>query len=334
MYTDDPGPQQRLTETMTVEDTLRIWRKLSGNPNATKLPTAEEAARMVHDKKGYSFTPYKDGHVLLALDEPASISEGLGKIGETAASLPDANCNVETTEVVLASRGQTADGGFVNPTTGYHNNDDNQLRTGESHMWMTSNTGKLIDGTPAGGGLSQGEGQGFDPNMNPGKDLLHRLGKGAAGLALLSLAIEGGVLARRHGPRIIENRQKGRAAAAAGGLLLDPEKAQSTEIEQLHDQLSIIQWMHNAPAGSVLDESQLPAHFAHARQRALAERYNALPVMSAKQMRQRISQLEQSGHLALSGTTKRALVALSRRHKQAQAVLRAEIAAQTEQAAV
>jgi hypothetical protein len=218
------------------------------------------------------------------------------------------------------------DGGFVNPAVGYHNDGDNQLLTGEAHMWLVGNKGEVVDGTPGGGApADNGDSHGFDPNMNPVDEVLDAVKKGAGGLALLGLLVGMGTAGRRYGPVALDKYNTRLNAVATGKLHPDPEKDQA-EIDRLHDIVSIAQWMQYAPDGATLDESDMPAYFDRARSQDLDSRYGALPLVSAKQMRKQIAELEASGRLVLSDATKQAMVGFARRHKRAQAARRAELA--------
>lgn len=322
-YDQQDGP---LNQIVTSEQALDIWRTLSGNPNATKLPTADEAVAAVQNGKTYSFTPYADGHVQLTLDRPKNDGEGLATIAKTEAALPSANCNMTTTVGLIASRGQLADGGFVNPAVGYHNDGDNQLLTGEAHMWLVGNKGQTIDGTPGGGAPdTNGKGEGFDPNMNPVDEVMDNLKKGVGGLVLAGLLVGLARGGRRYGPAAV-NKYNAHLDAVATGKLHPGEDADQAETDRLHDIVSIIQWMNFAPEGAKLNENKMPGYFESARSQQLARRYAALPTVTAKQMRNQIAELEQTGRLTISEETKRAMISFARRHKRAQAARRAELA--------
>jgi hypothetical protein len=344
------------TEGMSDEEALRVWRALSGDPKATELPTAEEAAEFVEGTKGYSRTPYQDNHIPLSEDEPSSDSEGFATIGVVAAENPDADCNGTATISVLASRGVTEDGGFVNPTTGYKEDGDGILKTGEAHMWLTSDKipgkgakGNIIDGTPQDNSPEPpGEAQGFDPNMNPTEDMLRTIRRSAEGILALSLFAFGARAGARRVPRMVEGTRE-RLANSAGaklhpGPIIEPkltaegipeeltpeQKAHNARIEaeerRLHDLVSILQWMQHAPEGAQLDDKALPRYFSGSYANNLANRYNALPPdMDAKRVRTLMRILEKDGDLQLSDDTKRSLTSFARSHVRHQTHRREQI---------
>lgn len=328
----------------STADALQVWRQLTGNPHATKLPTAEEAASYIEWHRKYSFTPYADNHVPLSLDHPANANQGLAVIGTTATSMTSADCNIAMLMDVLSSQGRTADGGYVNSTTGYHNQSgDTVLRTGDAHAWLTSNTDKIIDATPIGSSPpATAGGEAFNPDANPGDVLVHDLKLALRALLASGLFAVAGYVAKRQAPHAkaeIAEIRASRAAAAAKKLLPipDPESEGADDAAQeeqqndklnplrrVHRAISILEWMgYGAEGGGKLVESQLPAHFQTAESRSLVDRYHGLPPTSKRKTRQRIAGLEGNGSLQLSRSTRKHVIALAGRHKRAQLMLKA-----------
>lgn len=114
----------------------------SNQETATKLGK-DPAATIA--KKTYSLTPLSDEGMSA---DPRDYNS-LDDYGSHLADLESANCNVATTELMIATKGRDQYGYNLNPAIGFRNDGDNSLKVSEAHMWAVNSKGGVIDATPS-----------------------------------------------------------------------------------------------------------------------------------------------------------------------------------------
>jgi len=122
-------------------------RKALGSPT-----TDQEIINRIRSKT-YSLTPFKDQGADNRLEwrEGQLQAQGIHSIdeyGKRLGELASANCNVATTQLLIATGGEI-NGQEINPAVGFFNNGDNTLKSGEAHMWAVNERGDIIDTTPS-----------------------------------------------------------------------------------------------------------------------------------------------------------------------------------------
>ncbi len=135
--------------TLPTQDVAKIRQEIGVPTNAT----ASQVAAAIANTRSYSYTPYADAkpQKLIAADDSLAIGPILGAIGENAAEMDSADCNVANFTEVLATKGVGGDDNFLNLADGFHNDGDKVLSQSESHQFVVGKNAQIIDATPTSG---------------------------------------------------------------------------------------------------------------------------------------------------------------------------------------
>ncbi|MDB5185347.1 MAG: hypothetical protein JWN38_1155 [Candidatus Saccharibacteria bacterium] len=236
-----------ITAAMTESDRLHVLQALPGHHTDTDT-TPGHIVAAVRTAHHYSYTPYVDEQKAGTFI-PIKDTNSLVAIGETAAQLSGANCNVASMQSFLMTGGVDAQQQPIDPVIGFKNDNDATLRSDEAHMWLTNSTGNYGDPTPGG----QPAGKDESHLYIPWKEIL------GGGVGLIALA-------------------------GAAGTVLIRRQNNANVIKALHEQASLLEYVHYAAPDSVITAEQAKALGATKAGRPLSSRYPALPKSSPTQL--------------------------------------------------
>lgn len=141
----------KLTDVLKEKDVAELAKSLQ----LPKSPTLAQVAEAIRDSHTYSYTPYRDAGTSEGSVNPENLALGevLVTVSEYANKHTSIHCSASAMIAAVTSRGQEVDGSetnFVNGVVGFRNNNDNKLVAHESHVFLTTDDGKVIDATPEG----------------------------------------------------------------------------------------------------------------------------------------------------------------------------------------
>jgi hypothetical protein len=145
------GNRHPLNRVLSLQQASSVWASLRNHPD-TPLPRSitatADAVRQAHQ---YNFNLVQAGGIKNNLTGGGDIDPSVVLTGIAKAYAKDkyGNCNTATLQELILTRGQDGNG-YLNPTVGfYHNQDEgDSLTPAQSHMWLTTNQGAIIDATP------------------------------------------------------------------------------------------------------------------------------------------------------------------------------------------
>lgn len=285
---------QPLTALLTPQDVaaMRQTLGLSDGQNA------EAVGGAIASTRAYSFTPYGDSRgagdvsVFKNPTAPLPTREILRLVGEYAAHMDKANCNVAELIEILSTRGVDGER-FLNAINGFHEDGDGVLSQAESHAWVVASDGKFIDATPGGGVIPPAEPYKESPKHGS-DDSLGEIVRTTVALAALGMGTYTGY---RFGPGTLAGIRRRRRESAAEWFNDDTVDGDVRLLGHL---------LYSRP-GTHIDDSDLPASVTQGPARDGAARLRAVPGIGSRAIGELVAERRADGVLKLSAESERRL---------------------------
>lgn len=148
----DTPPQNTVTDVeyghtelhkMSDDDLHAVAKLLREKLGLSDTATQEQIVQKIKQKY-YSFTPLNDAGEVPHTNS-SSPKEILEAVSTVLAQLKSENCNTASLLTLLASDASTS-GLYMQ--SGYYNNGDDKLVSGEAHAWLNNKDGEIVDSTP------------------------------------------------------------------------------------------------------------------------------------------------------------------------------------------
>jgi hypothetical protein len=286
---------QPLATILSQHDVAAIRQSLGVKDNQD----AKSVSGAIAAGRDYSFTPYGDSDAVSNVNVYGSSSEAsistkeiLRLVGQYAANMDKANCNVAGLIEILSTRG--VDGKrFLNAINGFHENGDGVLSQVESHAWVVASDGKFIDATPGGGTIPPAEPYKESPKQG-GDDSLGEIVRTTVALVALGMGAYAGY---KFGPRTVDGIRRRRQESAVEWFNNDAVDSDVRLLSHL---------LYSRP-DTQIDDANLPTSITQGQSREAAARLRAVPSIGAKALDQLIIERRADGTLKLSADSQRRL---------------------------